>query len=153
MKSKSKPSSPWVWLIGPSENHSGACLKTLMRALAPSEEGARFPISMVSSGVWAGKISLDKAHSLQEVGDGKKTMKQELERIGYLGATESNFNKIPIAVSTMTCVSFHRLKADYNGRLTLNCTSVLSKFLYISLANFLNNTTQISAALIPHISL
>ena len=83
-----------------------------MRALAPSEEGARFPISMVSSGVWAGKLSLDKAHSLQEVGDEKKTMKQELERIGYLGATESNFNKIPIAVSSMTCNSFHRLKAN-----------------------------------------
>ena len=85
-----------------------------MRALAPSEEGARFPISMVSSGVWAGKIPLDKAHSLQEVGDGKKTMKQELERIGYLGATESNFNKIPIAVSSTICDSFHNLRADYN---------------------------------------
>ena len=81
-----------------------------MRALEPSEEGARFPISMVSSGVWAGKISLDKAHSLQEVGEGKKTMKQELERIGYLGATESNFNTIPIAVSSMTCDSFHGLR-------------------------------------------
>ena len=70
-----------------------------MRCLAPSEEGARFPISMVSSGVWAGKIPLEKAHSLREVGDGKQTMKQELERIGYLGATKSNFGTIPIAVS------------------------------------------------------
>ena len=126
-----------------------------MRALAPSEEGARFPISMVSSGVWAGKIPLDKAHSLQEVGDGKKTMKQELERIGYLGATESNFNKIPIAVSSMTCDSFHRLKADHNGRHTLNCTSVRANFpvsLYTT-SKFLNNTTKTSAALVSHISL
>ena len=99
-----------------------------MCALAPSEEGARFPISMVSSGVWAGKISLDKAHSLQEVGDGKKTVKQELERIGYLGATESSFNKIPIAVSSMTCDSFHNSKADYNRRHTLNCISVRANF-------------------------
>ena len=95
-----------------------------MRALGPSEEGARFPISMVASGVWAGKIPLNKAHSLQEVGNGKKTMKQELERIGYLGTTESNFNKIPIAVSIVICDSFHRLKADFNGRHILNCTSV-----------------------------
>ncbi|CAF9906890.1 MAG: hypothetical protein ALECFALPRED_002746 [Alectoria fallacina] len=52
---------------------------------------------MVSSGVWAGKIPLEKAHSLQEVGGGKQTMKQELERIGYLGAMESSFSAMPIA--------------------------------------------------------
>lgn len=89
-----------MWSIGLSEQqYTGVPLTALMRRLAPSEEGARFPISMVSSGVWAGKIPLEKAHSLREVGDGKQTMKQELERIGYLGATESNFSKIPIAVS------------------------------------------------------
>lgn len=74
-----------------------------MRELARSEEGARFPISMVSSGVWSGKIPLDKAHSLQEVGAGKQTMKQELERIGYLGTTESSFSAMPIAVSSTAC--------------------------------------------------
>lgn len=55
---------------------------------------------MVSSGVWAGKIPLEKAHSLQEVGGGQQTMKQELERIGYLGAMESSFSAMPIAVSS-----------------------------------------------------
>ena len=50
-----------------------------------NEEGARFPISMVSSGVWAGEIALAKAHALRESGEGKRTMKQELRRIGYLG--------------------------------------------------------------------
>ena len=69
-----------------------------MHGLARSEEGARFPISMVSSGVWAGEIPLEKAHSLQEVRGGKQTMKQELERIGYLGAMESSFGAMPIAV-------------------------------------------------------
>ncbi|KAL9065969.1 MAG: hypothetical protein Q9161_007884 [Pseudevernia consocians] len=52
---------------------------------------------MVSSGVWAGEIPIDKAYNLQEVGGGKKTLKQELERIGYLGAMESSFTAIPIA--------------------------------------------------------
>ena len=64
-----------------------------------SEEGARFPISMVASGVWAGKIPLAKAHSLQEVGGEKRNMKQELERIGYLGETEASFHAMPIGVS------------------------------------------------------
>lgn len=76
-----------------------------MRGLARSEEGARFPISMVSSGVWAGKISLEKAHSLREIGGRKQTMKQELERIGYLGAMESSFSAMPIAVSSIICDS------------------------------------------------
>lgn len=63
-----------------------------------SEEGARFPISMVSSGVWAGSLPVEKAHQLQEVGAGKRTMKQELERIGYLGGIEASYKAMPIAV-------------------------------------------------------
>ena len=111
----------------------GAFLTTLMHDLAFSEEGARFPISMVSSGVWAGKIPLEKAHNLQEVGDEKQTMKQELERIGYLGTTESDIRTIPIAVNSMACDLFNRLKADCNGRHILNCILVrglLTGFLY-----------------------
>ena len=53
---------------------------------------------MVASGVWAGKIPLEKAHQLPEVGGGKRTMKQELERLGYLGTTESNYKAKPIGV-------------------------------------------------------
>lgn len=63
-----------------------------------SEEGARFPISMVSSGVWAGEIPLERAHNLQEVGGGTKTMKQELERIGFLGDMDASYKAMPIGV-------------------------------------------------------
>ncbi|KAL7622482.1 hypothetical protein AAE478_007988 [Parahypoxylon ruwenzoriense] len=62
-----------------------------------NEEGARFPISMTSSGVWAGEITLDRAHSLQEVGEGTATMKSELERIGYLGSTPASYRSMPMA--------------------------------------------------------
>ena len=54
---------------------------------------------MVSSGVWAGAISLQRAHNLSEVGDGKRTMKQELNRIGYLGDIEASYRAMPLAVS------------------------------------------------------
>ena len=72
-----------------------------------SEEGARFPISMVSSGVWAGEILLERAHGLQEVGEGTKTMKQELERIGYLGDMDASCKAMPIAVGygTQSCLT------------------------------------------------
>lgn len=62
-----------------------------------NEEGARFPISMVSSGVYAGEIPLEKAHNLQEVGGGTATMKSELERIGYLGTVDASYKSLPIA--------------------------------------------------------
>ncbi|KAK8183833.1 N-carbamoyl-L-amino acid hydrolase [Phyllosticta citribraziliensis] len=62
-----------------------------------NEEGARFPISMVSSGVWAGVIPLERAHNLQEVGRGTATMKSELERIGYLGTTPASHEAMPMA--------------------------------------------------------
>ncbi|KAE9961360.1 hypothetical protein BLS_002339 [Venturia inaequalis] len=61
-----------------------------------NEEGARFPISMVSSAVWAGQIPLSKAHNLKEVGAGTATQKSELERIGYLGTTPASHKSIPI---------------------------------------------------------
>lgn len=61
-----------------------------------NEEGARFPISMVASGVWAGEIPLEKAYSLREVGTGTGTQKSELERIGYLGTVESSHRSMPI---------------------------------------------------------
>lgn len=62
-----------------------------------NEEGARFPISMVASGVWAGEIPVSHAHNLQEVGGGSATMKSELERIGYLGDVECSHEATPMA--------------------------------------------------------
>jgi hydantoinase/carbamoylase family amidase len=62
-----------------------------------NEEGARFPMSMVSSGVWAGSIPLETAHNLREVRPGTATMKSELERIGYLGSTPATHEAIPMA--------------------------------------------------------
>jgi hydantoinase/carbamoylase family amidase len=61
-----------------------------------NEEGARFPISMVSSGVWAGAFPIQKAYDLVEVGGGKATQKSELERIGYLGSMEASHIANPI---------------------------------------------------------
>ena len=120
-----------------------------------NEEGARFPISMVSSGVWAGKIPLEKAYSLQEVGDGKQTMKQELERIGYMGATESSFRAISIAVSSIASNLFDELKAECNGRHTLNYISVRATFIvfvYTPTAISLNNNVKSSSALVLNIN-
>jgi len=62
-----------------------------------NEEGARFPVSMVSSGVWAGEIPLQHAHNLQEVGGGTGTMLSELKRIGYLGPLNCSHNSMPMA--------------------------------------------------------
>ncbi|EEH09176.1 beta alanine synthase [Histoplasma capsulatum G186AR] len=71
-----------------------------------NEEGARFPISMVSSGVWAGKIPLEKAHTVREVptvaslptaASAPETMKSALEKIGYLGSTPCSHTAYPIA--------------------------------------------------------
>jgi hydantoinase/carbamoylase family amidase len=61
-----------------------------------SEEGARFPMSMVSSGVWAGSVPLETAHNLREVGGGTATMASELSRIGYLGSTPASHTSMPM---------------------------------------------------------
>lgn len=62
-----------------------------------NEEGARFPMSMVSSGVWAGSIPLETAHNLREVRPGTATMASALQRIGYLGSTPASHKAMPMA--------------------------------------------------------
>ncbi|KKA23044.1 Beta-alanine synthase [Rasamsonia emersonii CBS 393.64] len=71
-----------------------------------NEEGARFPISMVSSGVWAGHIPLSKAYDLKEVptvaslptaASAPETMKSALEKIGYLGSVPCSYESSPMA--------------------------------------------------------
>jgi hypothetical protein len=52
---------------------------------------------MVSSGVWAEAVPLSRAHSLEEVGAAKATMKDELERIGYLGTTPASYKSVPMS--------------------------------------------------------
>jgi acetylornithine deacetylase/succinyl-diaminopimelate desuccinylase-like protein len=55
----------------------------------------------VASGVWAEAVQLEKAWELTEVSPGddgkKKTMKEELERIGFLGATKASYKNNPFA--------------------------------------------------------
>lgn len=63
-----------------------------------SEEGARFPISMVASGVWAGMIPLERAHALKEVGSGTQSMKQALQQIEYCGTVPASYKSMPIGV-------------------------------------------------------
>ena len=66
-----------------------------------NEEGARFPMMAVASGVWAEAVPLDIAWNLPEVSAGedgqKKTMKAELERIGYLGSQPASYQAFPMA--------------------------------------------------------
>ncbi|KAF7560283.1 hypothetical protein G7046_g3862 [Stylonectria norvegica] len=81
---------------------SPAQLILLTQSLPASEEGARFPMVTVSSAVWAGSVPLETAWSCQDVtssipGSNSPTMKQELERIGFLGETPASYQAQPIA--------------------------------------------------------
>lgn len=66
-----------------------------------NEEGARFPKMAVSSGVWAEAVALEDAWNLAEVTPGedgsRRTMKEELERIGYLGSQKASHRAFPFA--------------------------------------------------------
>lgn len=71
-----------------------------------SEEGARFPVSMIASGVWAGKIPLEQAYNLQEVptvaslptaASAPETMKTALEKIAYRGDVPCSYEANPMA--------------------------------------------------------
>ncbi|KAH7046746.1 hypothetical protein B0J12DRAFT_700877 [Macrophomina phaseolina] len=61
-----------------------------------NEEGARFPISMMGSAVWAGAVPLEDAYNLREVGGGTAKLKSELERTGHLGKTPPSYRDVPM---------------------------------------------------------
>lgn len=62
-----------------------------------NEEGARFPQSIVGSGVWCHDVPLEKAWNLQDVKDASLTMKSELAKIGFLGSTRCSHEATPLA--------------------------------------------------------
>ncbi|KAK8140362.1 N-carbamoyl-l-amino acid hydrolase [Apiospora sp. TS-2023a] len=61
-----------------------------------NEEGARFPYSMMGSGVWAEALPLETAYGLRSVTGENVTLKSELERIGYLGKVPASYRSIPM---------------------------------------------------------
>ncbi|KAM0467929.1 hypothetical protein ACHAP7_011436 [Fusarium lateritium] len=63
-----------------------------------NEEGARFPKMAVSSGVWADAIPLQTAWDLKEVlAANPKSMKEELDHIGYCGEHPASYLSNPFA--------------------------------------------------------
>lgn len=65
-----------------------------------NEEGARFPMSIMASLVWAGNVTKEKVHSIKAIdqpGVSEPTVLEELERIGYLGDTPALYKENPIA--------------------------------------------------------
>ena len=77
---------------------------------------------MVASGVWSEKISLQRAHDLVEVGRGTRTMRQELERIGYLEEMEASHHVMPLGVCPCTMPNMLSTPAEIRDRLILSCT-------------------------------
>lgn len=63
-----------------------------------NEEGARFPMSMMASSVYGGKYPKEKIYDIKSVTDKVPvTVKDELERIGYLGNIPCSYEANPIA--------------------------------------------------------
>ncbi|KAI9665786.1 MAG: hypothetical protein M1821_003720 [Bathelium mastoideum] len=64
-----------------------------------NEEGARFPVSMLASGVWAGAIPLSTAHGLRSIipPSDQTTVRDALAKIGYLGQMEASWEANPLA--------------------------------------------------------
>ncbi|EGW32765.1 uncharacterized protein SPAPADRAFT_60114 [Spathaspora passalidarum NRRL Y-27907] len=62
-----------------------------------NEEGARFPKSMVASGVWAKQIPLQECLNLKSLDKVPVSFGAELKRIGYDGQTKASYLENPLA--------------------------------------------------------
>ncbi len=64
--------------------HGVATRRGVVTSIFTEEEGCRFRTDMLGSAVATGRIPLDEAYGLTD--DGQETVRDELERIGFLGA-------------------------------------------------------------------
>lgn len=63
-----------------------------------NEEGARFPMSMMASSLWAEKVSEEFIMNLKSITDQDPvTVEHELKRIGFNGELEASYRKNPLA--------------------------------------------------------
>lgn len=63
-----------------------------------NEEGARFPMSLMASSVWAENVPESKVLNLQSITDQEPvTVEHELNRIGYKGDTIASYKANPLA--------------------------------------------------------
>ncbi|KAM9937408.1 hypothetical protein OXX80_003048 [Metschnikowia pulcherrima] len=63
-----------------------------------NEEGARFPMSMMSSSVWAKAADIDEIYAMKSVTDKVPvSVRDELSRIGYLGDIPCSYEANPLA--------------------------------------------------------
>jgi len=63
-----------------------------------NEEGARFPLSIMASSVWAGLFKKEDIYKMESVTDeAPVTVEHELKRIGYMGDIPSNPINMPLA--------------------------------------------------------
>lgn len=60
-----------------------------------NEEGARFPPAMLASGVWGGAFTAEYGHGRADPNG--TTLKQELERIGFLGEVPCSYDANPLS--------------------------------------------------------
>lgn len=61
-----------------------------------NEEGARFPMSIMASSVWAGLNTKEEVYALKDVFDNKTTVLHELKRIGFQGPEPCSHNSNPL---------------------------------------------------------
>lgn len=63
-----------------------------------NEEGARFPMSMMSSSVWAKSADINEVYNMKSVTDKVPvSVREELTRIGYLGDIPCSYEANPLA--------------------------------------------------------
>ncbi|GAA6048768.1 hypothetical protein JCM3770_003955 [Rhodotorula araucariae] len=93
-----------------------------------NEEGARFPKTVVASGVWAGDLDLETAYKLADVNDPTATMKSELTRIGFLGDIKCSHEAMPLAahfeLHIARCIVANNAIAKKHG--ALSSTGILT---------------------------
>lgn len=82
-----------------------------------NEEGARFPMSLMSSSVWAGVKTKEEIYGLKDIYDNETTVLDELKRIGYLGETKCCYKANPLKCHFEIHIEQGPILEEYNKKI------------------------------------
>lgn len=110
ISARMRPLRPYAGQMSKSGQY---CLARACPSDKQYREGARFSPGCTGSAVWAGHVSLDRAHSLQALDSPSGvTMRSELQRIGYLGSTKASHTINPLSAHFELHIEQHRRLED-----------------------------------------
>ncbi|KAF6006527.1 hypothetical protein HII13_005004 [Brettanomyces bruxellensis] len=105
-----------------------------------NEEGARFPMSIMASSVWAGINTKEEVYALKDVFDDKTTVLDELKRIGFQGPEHCSHDSNPLKCHFEMHIEQGPVLENTNKKIGVLIGAQAYRWLYVTMKGMAQHT-------------